>query len=100
MDASRFHGWASRVLGVGWGIFCLVFLATYTAELTSVLIKQQPSGWWESMGKANQANMVICAQLSVKSELEQVWPTTRWSFQPGFIETMVAFTEGRCDAVV
>ena len=100
MDPSRFHGWASRILGVGWGFFCLVFTATYTAELTSALIKQKPTGWWESMRKAQAANKVICATRALRSEFLQVWPMARWAFQDGFIETMVAFAEGRCDAVV
>jgi len=100
MDPSRFRSWASRILGIGWGFFCLVFTATYTAELTSALIKQQPAGWWESMHKAQAANKVICATRSLRSEFTQVWQTARWSFQDGFIETMIAFTEGRCDAVV
>lgn len=100
LNYDRFRQPPSRILGLGWGIFCLLFTATYTAELTAGLIESRPAGWWESLEKASASHKRICAQESLEREFRRIGPTVRWAIQDGFIETMTAFAENRCDAMI
>ena len=70
----------NKVLAFGFGFFCLITHASYTANLASDLSRRGITGFIPNMKTVEEQNLIICAPWPLKNEFEYAWPDVKFLF--------------------
>ena len=87
-----------RVLSLGWGLFIIVVLASYTANLAAFLTRVHMTDWLSTMDKAILNRTKICSSDSYQYELEEKYGGFIRTFEFGDAEIDVETGDVEIDA--
>ena len=75
------HRVATRLLNVGNGLFILLFISAYTANLAAFLIRKDLAGYWANIEAATESGAKICVHTMLKPKLTLHYPDTDFHFR-------------------
>lgn len=70
--------WQGRCTGITLGIFSLIIISMYTANLTTILVSRASRVMVTSIDDALSQNHDVCLIKSTKSLVEDLYPTAKW----------------------
>ena len=70
----------NKILAFGFGFFCLITQASYTANLANDLSRRGITGFIPNMKTVQEEKIVICAPWPLKNEFEKTWPDVKFVF--------------------
>eukprot|EP00281_Chroomonas_sp_CCMP1168_P003090 CAMPEP_0206255184 /NCGR_PEP_ID=MMETSP0047_2-20121206/24106_1 /ASSEMBLY_ACC=CAM_ASM_000192 /TAXON_ID=195065 /ORGANISM="Chroomonas mesostigmatica_cf, Strain CCMP1168" /LENGTH=788 /DNA_ID=CAMNT_0053681555 /DNA_START=61 /DNA_END=2427 /DNA_ORIENTATION=- len=90
-----------RLATIGFGWFVLITLASYTANLATILVKRSSvNGGINSIQDALDQNLKICGPIAVQGQLEALYPQARWVWHVGTGDATRLMWSGECDCAV
>ena len=96
------HRAATRLLNVGNGLFILLFLSAYTANLAAFIIKKDLAHSWADVDEATADGAKICVHTVLAPKLRTLYPDA--DFHPRFMDVATDLMEGitvdGCDAFI
>ena len=96
------HRLATRLLNVGLGLFILLFLSAYTANLAAYLTIGDLGDFWSDIGKAIDGHAKICAHVGAQGHLTRAYPRADFHFRymDSASDLRAGLTEDGCHAFV
>ena len=100
MDDS--HRLATRFLNMGLGLFLVIFLSAYTANLAAFLSRQPLTEFWSGLDDATAAGAKVCAHVMLEQSLSKRYPDTDWHFRymDSAADVLDGITRDGCSAFV
>jgi len=96
------HRVATRLLNVGNGLFILLFLSAYTANLAAFIIKKDMVQSWADIDAATADGAKICVHTMLAPKMRTLYPDA--DFHPRFMDVASDLREGLtvdgCDAFI
>ena len=96
------HRAATRLLNVGNGLFILLFLSAYTANLAAFIIKKDMAHSWADVDAATADGAKICVHTVLAPKMRTLYPDA--DFHPRFMDVASDLREGLtvdgCDAFI
>lgn len=86
------HRLATRLLNVGNGLFILLFLSAYTANLAAFLIRKDTGAFWTDIDAATAAGAKICVHTMLEPKVRLLYPDT--NFHPRYMDVAADLQEG------
>jgi len=75
------HRLATRLLNAGLGVFILIFLTMYTANLAAFLTQPEVGSFWSDLQQATDAGAKICAHIGAQTTLTRLYPKALFHFR-------------------